>query len=102
MFDLNYHSEKEIFRPFGMEARLAGSKVACVALKWRLVTIDKSKHYVTNQYHPERNTTVFTRVIFYVRRIGLYLFKYRIYGTISIYILKGIALVYQLVSILHC
>ena len=61
MFDLNYHSEKEIFRPFGMEARLAGSKVACVALKWRLVTIDKSKHYVTNQYHPERNTTVFIR-----------------------------------------
>ena len=26
-----------------------------------------------------------TRVIFYVRRIGLYLYKYRIYGTISIY-----------------
>ena len=32
-----------------------------------------------------------TRVIFYVRRIGLYLYKYRIYGTICIYILKGIA-----------
>ena len=27
-----------------------------------------------------------TRVIFYVRRIGLYLYKYRIYGTITIYI----------------
>ena len=35
-------------------------------------------------------------VIFYVRRIGLYLYKYRIYGTISIYILKGLASVYQL------
>ena len=37
-----------------------------------------------------------TRVIFYVRRNGLYLYKYRIYGTISIYILKGLAFVYQL------
>ena len=37
-----------------------------------------------------------TRVIFYVRRIRLYLYKYRIYGTISIYILKGLAFVYQL------
>ena len=26
-----------------------------------------------------------TRVIFYVRRIGLYLYKYRIYGTITVY-----------------
>ena len=42
-----------------------------------------------------------TRVIFYVRRIGLYLYKYRIYGTKSIYILKGLAFVYQLISILH-
>ena len=40
---------------------------------------------------------IFTRVIFYVRRIGLYLYKYRIYGTISIYILKGLAFVYQLI-----
>ena len=38
-----------------------------------------------------------TRVIFYVRRIGLYLYKYRIYGTISIYILKGLGFVYQLI-----
>ena len=38
-----------------------------------------------------------TRVIFYVRRIGLFLYKYRIYGTISIYILKGLAFVYQLI-----
>ena len=38
----------------------------------------------------------FTRVIFYVRRIELYLYKYRIYGTISIYNLKGLAFVYQL------
>ena len=38
----------------------------------------------------------FTRVIFYVRRIRLYLYKYKIYGTISIYILKGLAFVYQL------
>ena len=37
-----------------------------------------------------------TRVIFYVRRNGLYLYKYRIYGAISIYILKGLAFVYQL------
>ena len=35
-------------------------------------------------------------VHFYVRRIGLYLYKYKIYGTISIYILKGPASVYQL------
>ena len=38
-----------------------------------------------------------TRVIFYVRRIGLYLFKYRIYGTITIYSLKGLAPVYHLI-----
>ena len=38
-----------------------------------------------------------TRVIFYVRRIRLYLYNYRIYGTISIYILKGLAFVYQLI-----
>ena len=31
---------------------------------------------------------------FYVRRIGLYLYKYKIYGTIRIYILKGPAFVY--------
>ena len=37
---------------------------------------------------------------FYVCRIGLYLYKYRIYGTISIYILKGLASVYQLIQIL--
>ena len=37
------------------------------------------------------NKTVYTRVMFYVRRIGLYLYKYGIYGTISIYILKGLA-----------
>ena len=41
--------------------------------------------------------SVYTRVIFYVRRIGLYLYKYRIYGTISIYILKVLAFVYQLI-----
>ena len=34
---------------------------------------------------------------FYIRRIGLYLYKYRIYGTISIYILKGLAFAYQLI-----
>ena len=39
----------------------------------------------------------FRRVIFYVRRIGLYLYKYRIYGTISICILKGLAFAYQLI-----
>ena len=38
-----------------------------------------------------------TRVIFYVRRIGLYLYKYRIYGTITIYILKVLPSVYQLI-----
>ena len=43
-----------------------------------------------------RTYTSDTRVIFYVRRIGLYLYKYRIYGTISIYILKGLAFVYPL------
>ena len=40
---------------------------------------------------------LYARVIFYVRRIGLYLNKYRIYGTISTYILKGLAFVYQLI-----
>ena len=40
---------------------------------------------------------IHTRVIFYVRRIGLYLYKYRIYGTISIYILKALTFVYQLI-----
>ena len=39
----------------------------------------------------------YTRVIFYVRRIGLYLYKYRIYGTITIYILKGLDPVYHLI-----
>ena len=39
----------------------------------------------------------YMRVIFYVRRIGLYLYKYRIYGALSIYILKGLAFVYQLI-----
>ena len=43
----------------------------------------------------------FTRVIFYVRKIGLYLNNYKIYGTISIYILKGLAFFYQLIYILH-
>ena len=42
-------------------------------------------------------TSKYTRVIFYVRRIGLYLYEYRIYGTISIYILEGLASVYQLI-----
>ena len=46
---------------------------------------------------PVGRTSDSTRVIFYVRRIGLYLYKYRIYGTISIYILKGLAFVYQLI-----
>ena len=41
--------------------------------------------------------TDYTRVIFYVRRIGLYLYKYRIYGTISIYVLNDLAFVYQLI-----
>ena len=44
-----------------------------------------------------KRTRLRTRVIFYVRRVGLYLYKYRIYGTISIYILKGLAFVYQLI-----
>ena len=38
-----------------------------------------------------------TRVIFYVRRIGLYLYKYRIHGNINIYILKGLVLVYHMI-----
>ena len=42
-------------------------------------------------------TSQYTRVIFYVRRIGLYLYKYRSYGTITIYILKGLAPVYPLI-----
>ena len=44
-----------------------------------------------------RNQPLYTRVIFYVRRIGRYLYKYRIYGTISIYLLKGQSFVYQLI-----
>ena len=42
-----------------------------------------------------------TRSFFYVRRNGLYLYKDRIYGIISIYILKGLASVLQLIYILH-
>ena len=34
---------------------------------------------------------------FYVRRIGLYLYKYRIYVTISVYILKGPPSFYKLI-----
>ena len=34
---------------------------------------------------------------FYVRRIGLHLYKYRIYGTINLHLLKGVASVYQLI-----
>ena len=41
--------------------------------------------------------SISTRVIVYGRRIGLYLYKYRIYGTTSIYILKGLASVHQLI-----
>ena len=36
-------------------------------------------------------------VIFYVRKIGLYLNKRRVYGTIDIYISKSRASVYQLI-----
>ena len=39
----------------------------------------------------------YTRVVFYFRKIGLYLYKYRIYGTISTYFLKGLAFAYQLI-----
>ena len=46
---------------------------------------------------PLKHKCLSTRVIFYVRRIGLYLYKYRIYGTISIYILKSLAFVYHLI-----
>ena len=63
---------------------------------------------VANTIDPEKEQSdqgsyclQYTRVIFYVRRIGLYLYKYRIYGTISIYILKGLAFVYQLILILN-
>ena len=42
---------------------------------------------------------VCTRVIFYVRRIGMYLYKYRIYGTITIYFLKGLVPVYHLIHV---
>ena len=38
-----------------------------------------------------------TKGIFYVRRIGFYLYKYRIYCTISIHLLKSLAYVYQLI-----
>ena len=41
--------------------------------------------YLTNLKGPQEGTYLYTRVIFYVRRIGLYLYKYRIYGTISIF-----------------
>ena len=55
---------------------------------------------LTDQAYLDRNLEkpfLCTRVIFYVRRIGLYLYKYRIYGTITIYILKGVAPVYHLI-----
>ena len=34
---------------------------------------------------------------FYVRKNGLYLYKYRIYGTLTMYILKGLAPGYHLI-----
>ena len=44
----------------------------------------RCKYFFVEHTH---NTIIlqYTRVIFYVRRIGRYLYKYRIYGTISIY-----------------
>ena len=58
--------------------------------KFRLPSISREK---LTDFHQ----ILYTRVIFYVRRIGLYLYKYRIYGTISIYILKGLPFFYQLI-----
>ena len=73
-----------------------------VGLKSRAASARVTKHFVTifsktcNKYEFRILNSRFlgwlTRVIFYVRRIGLYLYKYRIYGTISIFILKGLAL----------
>ena len=57
----------------------------------------EQKRHVSIKMGPVKRT----RVIFYVRRIGLYLYKYKIYGTISIYILKDLASIYQLIYILH-
>ena len=72
----------------------------CLPFGW-LCIFWTSKSQITLQFTCSRASLcnilwVHTRVIFYVRRIGLYLYKYRIYGTISIYILKGLAFVYQL------
>ena len=59
--------------------------------------------YEHNSLYLMLDTSLFqtTRVIFYVRRIGLYLYKYSICDTITIYILKGLALVYHLIKFLH-
>ena len=59
-------------------------------------------HIKIRSLHSGRSGTIslniqYTRVIFYVRRIGQYLYKYRIYGTITIYILKGLPPVYHLI-----
>ena len=61
------------------------------------VAENSERHYMALTYIHKLNLGVNTRVIFYVRRIGLYLYKYRIYGTISIYILKDLASLYQLI-----
>ena len=68
-----------------------------ILFKYKLSKI-QTNHIQKHKF--ERDTEIshrLTRVILYVRRIGLYLYKYRIYGTITIYFLKGLAFIYQLV-----
>ena len=69
--------------------------------RWGIDWIRQHRHLQEALAHtaiePKYRVLAHTRVIFYVRRIGLYLYKYRIYGTRSIYISKGLAFVYQLI-----
>ena len=67
-----------------------------VLKNWYLIH-NSSKIFFRSSISMSGDLFIHTRVIFYVRRIGPYLYKYRIYGTISIYILKALTFVYQLI-----
>ena len=74
-----------------------GCHISFILYLW--ISINKEKILKRHPYQHINfiRNHINTRVIFYVRRIRLYLYKYRIYGTISIYILKGLPFVNQLI-----
>ena len=84
----------------GIEPATPGLQGICLSPTPRRLSVHQTPSFT----HPRRVYKLYiawlfkcTRVIFYVRRIGLYFYKYRIYGTISIYILKGLVSVNQLI-----